>query len=66
MKVTINGKKEVLDISIKKEFEDITELEDLLVITLNSAIMEAEELAAKEANNLLESMLPGGLGSLFG
>ena len=38
--VAINGKKDILDITINKQFEDNTELEDLLVLTLNDAMKE--------------------------
>jgi len=64
--VTVNAKKEILDISIKRSFEDKSELEDLLVLTLNEALTEADTIAAGEAQNLLSSMLPGGFGNLFG
>jgi len=64
--VTVNAKKEVLDITIRKSYEDKSELEDLLVLTLNEALAEADKIAAGEAQNLLSSMLPGGFGNLFG
>lgn len=64
--VTVNAKKEILDISIKRSFKDKSELEDLLVLTLNEALTEADTIAAGEAQNLLSSMLPGGFGNLFG
>ena len=64
--VTINAKKEILDISIKKVYSDNTELEDQLVLTLNEAMAEADIIAAKETQDLISTMLPGGLGSLFG
>ena len=64
--LTINAKKEVQDISINRKFDDLSELEDILVITLNEAMSEADEIASSEANDLLQSMLPGGLGGLFG
>lgn len=64
--VTVNAKKEILDISIKKVYTDNTELEDQLVLTLNEAMAEADILAAREAQDLLKTMLPGGLGNLFG
>lgn len=64
--VTINAKKEVLDITIKKVYSDNAELEDQLVLTLNEALAEADIIAAHEAQDLLNTMLPGGLGNLFG
>ena len=64
--VSVNAKKEILDITINKKFEDPGELEDLLVITLNDALKEADITAMKETNKLLNSMFPGGLSGLFG
>lgn len=66
VEVIVNGKKEIVDITINKKFEDNSELEDLLVLTLNDALNEADILAAKEAQDLLSSMMPGGLSGLFG
>ena len=66
IEIVINGKKEVLDISIIKAFEDMSELEDLLVLTLNNAFSKADAMAEAETKKLLESMLPGGLSGLFG
>lgn len=64
--VTVNGKKELLDISIKKVYSDNSELEDQLILTLNEAFGEADAVSADEAQKLLKNMLPGGFGNLFG
>jgi DNA-binding protein YbaB len=64
--VSVNGKKELLDISIKKVYTDNSELEDQLILTLNEAFGEADAVAADEAQKLLKNMLPGGFGNLFG
>ncbi len=66
IEITINGKKEILDISINKEFEDMGELEDLLVLTLNNAFTKIDDMVEAETKKLLDSMLPGGLSGLFG
>lgn len=66
LQIVVNGKKDILDITINKQFEDNTELEDLLVLTLNTAMKEADSFAAKETQKVLESVLPGGLSGLFG
>ncbi len=66
VEVILNAKKDILDISINKQFEDNAELEDLLVLTINKAMKEADNIAAKEAQNLLNSIMPGGLSGLFG
>lgn len=66
VKVTVNGKKEVLNISIDEALmSDKEQLEDLLVVTLNRALDEAGEKAALQAQELMQSMLPPGLGDLF-
>ena len=66
LQIVVNGKKDIIDITINKQFEDNTELEDLLVLTLTTAMKEADEIAAKETQKVLESVLPGGLSGLFG
>jgi len=66
IQVVVNGKKDIVDITINKSFEDNTELEDILVLTLNEALKEADSLASQEAQSLLNSMMPGGLSGLFG
>ncbi|HHH52204.1 MAG TPA: YbaB/EbfC family DNA-binding protein [Bacteroidetes bacterium] len=66
LEVSINGKKEILDISINKKFDEMGELEDLLVLTLNSAFQKADLAAETETKKLINSILPGGLSGLFG
>lgn len=64
--LTINAKKEILDIKISKVPEDIAELEDNLVITLNEAMHDADKIVEAETSGLLKSMLDGGFGNIFG
>jgi len=66
IEIVVNGKKDILDITINKEFEDNAELEDLLVLTINKAMKEADDIAAKETQDILNSLMPGGLSGLFG
>ncbi len=66
LQVVVNAKKDVLDITINKNFEDNAELEDLLVLTLNDAFREADVHAANETQNMLNSIMPGGLDGLKG
>ncbi len=66
VEVIVNGKKDIVDITINKQFEDSAELEDLLVLTINEAMKEADGVAAKETQDLLNSIMPGGLSGLFG
>ena len=66
IEIVVNGKKDILDITINKEFEDNAELEDLLVLTINKAMKEADDIATKETQDILNSLMPGGLSGLFG
>jgi nucleoid-associated protein EbfC len=50
----------------KIDLKDSEQLEDLLLVALNEALEKAKVKAAVESNKLLEGMIPGGLGGLFG
>lgn len=65
VRVSVNAKKQVIDISIGRQFSDTEELEDQLVFVLNEALDEAEKIAVQEANRILKDMLPGSFGDLF-
>lgn len=65
VRVSVNAKKQVIDISIGRQFSDTEELEDQLVLVLNEALDEAEKIAVQEANRILKDMLPGSFGDLF-
>jgi DNA-binding YbaB/EbfC family protein len=69
--VTATGNKAVKSIIIDEEFlksSDKEELEDLLVIAVNRAIEQAENINQSEMAALSRDMLGGmgGLGNLFG
>ena len=67
--IQINGSKSILDISIdpdKINLDDHEKLEDLLLITLNKAFEIADQKASEKTQELLNDMLPPGLGSMFG
>jgi nucleoid-associated protein EbfC len=68
VKVTANGNKEVINISITDPsvLADPEQLEDLLLVAINRALSEAGEKAADEAQKAMESMMPPGLSGLFG
>jgi DNA-binding YbaB/EbfC family protein len=67
VKVTANGAREILNISIDPTLlEDTEAIEDLLVIATNRALELAAEKEAAEGQSLLGSMLPGGMDNLFG
>ena len=64
--ISVNANKEVLNISIHGDLADKEQLEDLLVVGLNEALRQAEEIQMKESQSLLGDVLPGGLDNLFG
>jgi nucleoid-associated protein EbfC len=67
IKVTVNGNKEVLNISIidASILGDKEQLEDLLVVAINRALDEAGEKAAFETEKMMQDMLPPGFGDMF-
>ncbi len=73
--VVITGGQKIQSITVNKEMIDtsdeewITDLQDLLVAAVNQAIEKAQALASERMGGVtggLDSMLPGGLGGLFG
>lgn len=71
VKVTANATRQITDIKISSDlkFNDYEELEDLLLIAVNRAIIKAAEIEAAESQKMISEMLPpgfGNLGSLFG
>lgn len=67
--VKANANKEILNIKIdasKVSLEDIEELEDLTLIAINRALAKAGEEQEKETQNIMNDILPSGLGGLFG
>jgi DNA-binding YbaB/EbfC family protein len=66
--VTANGNKVVQTISIDEEFmksADKDELEELLVVAINKALQQAENVNQSEMAALSQEMF-GGLGGMFG
>lgn len=73
--ITITGDQKVQAIQINPDLIDtgdpewVSDLQDLLVAGVNQAIEQAQQLAADRMGGVtggLDSMLPGGLGGLFG
>ena len=69
--VKANAARQILDIKIDKSFQydDIEELEDLLLTAVNRVIAKAAEIEAEESQKMLKEMLPPGmenLGGMFG
>lgn len=68
IKVTTTANKEVTDIKIDQVFlanAEKEELEELLVIAVNHALEQAENISQSEMQAVTKDML-GGLGGLFG
>jgi DNA-binding YbaB/EbfC family protein len=63
VKVVANGKKQILEISIKPEVvdpDDVEMLEDLIMLACNEALKKAEEETADEMKKLTGGMnIPG-------
>jgi DNA-binding YbaB/EbfC family protein len=66
--VTANGNKAIQSINIDDEFfkqADKEELEELLIVAINKAIEQAENVSQSEMAAMTQQMF-GGLGNLFG
>ena len=69
VKVTANATREITNIAIDKSKVDLTdteELEDLLLVAVNRVIELAAEKEAEASQQMINDMLPGGLGGLAG
>ncbi len=61
VKVTANGKQQIIKIEMEKEVvnaDDIEMLEDLIVAAANKALEEANALAQEEMSKVTSGMLP--------
>ena len=64
VEVVITGKKEIKSIKIKPEVvdaDDVETLEDLVLVAVNEAIRQADELSQKEMGRLTGGLPTGGL-----
>jgi DNA-binding YbaB/EbfC family protein len=63
VKVAANGRLEILSITIDPEVvnpDDVTMLEDLLVVAVNGALKQAQEMASQEMSKLTGGLsIPG-------
>ena len=67
VKVEVNARRELLNLSIDPQLMadgDPEQLEDLLLITINRALEQAAAAEAEETQRLLKEMLPPGLDGL--
>lgn len=67
--VTCSGAREITNVKIAPELldpEDAEGLEDLIVVATNRALEKAAEYEQSQTGSMMNNMLPGGLGGLFG
>lgn len=68
IKITANANREITNISINPDFvksAEAEELEDLLLVAINRALQSAQEKEAAETQQLVQNMLPPGMGDFF-
>jgi hypothetical protein len=69
VKVSANAAKQILDISIDKskvDWEDVEQVQDLLLTAINRALDLAAEKEQEESKKMIEQLLPPGFGNLAG
>ena len=62
VKAIVNGKQELLEISLDPEVvspDDVEMLEDLIVAAVNQAMQKAQDKASEEMNKVTGGFLPG-------
>ena len=66
VEVTVNGKREVLQVKLQEEVvdpDDIEMLQDLIIAATNEALRQVEEAQANQMSKMTGGLnLPGGLG----
>lgn len=67
--IEANAAREIKNISIHNDLlstDNKEQLEDLLVIGLNKVLNQIAEKEKEQSQKLIEKMMPGGFGNLFG
>lgn len=68
IKVSANANREITNINVNPDWlkgAEVEELEDLLLVAINRALQSAQEKEAAETQQLLQNMLPPGMGDFF-
>jgi len=69
VKVTANGAREIVNISIASELlaeGDAEAVEDMVMVAINRALELAAAKETETGQDMMGNLLPGGLGGLFG
>jgi DNA-binding YbaB/EbfC family protein len=69
VKVTANANRRILNISFDKnllDWEDAEQVEDLVTVAVNRALELAAQKEQDAAQEMVQSMMPPGLGNLLG
>ena len=69
IEISANGAREILNVKIDAQYcsaESTEELEDLMVVAMNNLLNKVGEVEAQESQNMINDMLPPGMGDLFG
>lgn len=69
VKAIVTGNKSIKDIMIADEMMSVDrkeELQDLIAVAIENAMNAAENVSQSEMQALMNTMMPGGLGKLFG
>ncbi|MCL2398039.1 MAG: YbaB/EbfC family nucleoid-associated protein [Defluviitaleaceae bacterium] len=62
VKITVNGKKELLDITIDPSAvdpDDVEMLQDLLLSAVNEALRQMDEMVSREMSKIMPAGMPG-------
>jgi DNA-binding protein YbaB len=69
IRVIANGNKKIISIDIPNDMlrpENKAQVEETLHQAIDNALEQADNIAKSEMKSLMGSLLPGGLGNLFG
>lgn len=67
--VEMNALQEILNIEIDEQYLSVErkeELQDVMIVAINGALQKANDSQQSENATMLNDLLPGGLGGMFG